>query len=88
LGALCLLMCFFLRRTAARAPAPISRLPQADLQSLLDQAPEAPSAPAPRPVPPAPQNPSARVVNALRDVLLRGLVVPTEFDDRHRRSPR
>jgi hypothetical protein len=88
LGALCLLMCFFLRRTATLAPAPISRLPQADLQSLLEHAPEAPSAPAPRPVPPAPQNPSSRVVNALRDVLLRGLAVPTEFDDRQRRSPR
>jgi hypothetical protein len=93
LGALCLLMCFFLRRTAARAPAPAtpSRLPQTDLQSLLEHAQDADRAPDPLPSPPAPtpqHNPSSRVVNALRDVLLRGLAVPTELDDRRHRNAR
>jgi hypothetical protein len=93
LGALCLLMGFFLRRTAASAPAPAptSRLPQADLQQLLEEAHDvdrAPDMPAPRPAVPPPQNPSSRVVNALRDVLMRGLAVPTELDDRRRRNAR
>lgn len=97
LGALCLLLCFFLRRTAARPPAPAlnSRLPQPDLQRLLEHAGSAdgtreqPAQPAP-PLPPAAptQSPSSRVVNALRDVLVKGLVVPTELDPRHRRSAR
>jgi hypothetical protein len=93
LGALCLLMCFFLRRTAARAPALAtpSRLPQTDLQSLLEHPQEAKQAPEPLPSPPAPapqHNPTSRVVNALRDVLLRGLAVPTELDDRRHRNAR
>jgi hypothetical protein len=93
LGALCLLMCFFLRRTAVRAPtlASPSRLPQTDLQSLLEHAQDAGRAPDPLPSPPAPtpqHNPSSRVVNALRDVLLRGLAVPTELDDRRHRNAR
>jgi hypothetical protein len=95
LGALCLLLWFFLRRTAARslAPAPNSRLPQPDLQQLLEHAddvehaPEAVAAPVVV-VSTPPQNASSRVVNALRDVLLQGLAVPTELDDRRRRRPR
>ena len=93
LDTLCLLLCFFLRRTAARPPAtaPASRLPQADLQQLLEHAHDvdrAPDMPPPRPAMPPPQNPSSRVINALRDVLMQGLVVPTAPDDRRRRSAR
>jgi hypothetical protein len=93
LGALCLLLWLFLRRTAEPTPAlaPTSRLPQADLQQLLDHAPDAglaPDMPAARPAVPPPQNPSSRVVSALRDVLLQGLAVPTELDDRRRRGAR
>lgn len=90
LGALCLLLCLFLRRTAGRAPAraPTSRLQQAAPQPLLAHAhdagrvPEAAAAPS-RPMSPPP-NPSSRVVNALRDVLMHGLAVPTEYDSTHR----
>jgi hypothetical protein len=97
LGALCLLSWFFLRRTAARppAPAPSSRLPQADLQQLLEPADDAARAPAVAATPTPqvvastpPQNASSRVVNALRDVLMQGLAVPTELDERRRRSAR
>ncbi len=92
LGALCLLMGFFLRRTvsraAAAAAAPTSRLPQVDLRPLLETAHNMAAASAPRDALPPPQSPSSRVVNALRDVLVRGLAVPTELDDRHRRSTR
>jgi hypothetical protein len=88
LGALCLSMWFFLRGTVVRTPLPAkhSRLPsQTDLQPLLAHVPAAPTptAPVPRPLAP-PQNPSSRVVAALRDVLMRGLVVPTELDDSRR----
>ena len=95
LGALCLLLCFFLRRTAARplARAPTSRLPQTDLQQVQEppndagRAPEPPAAPTPRVVLATPQNASSRVVNALRDVLMQGLAVPTEPDTtRQKRS--
>jgi hypothetical protein len=90
LGALCLSMWFFVRGTAARTPVPasakLSRLPlQTDLQQLLEHLPAAPTPTArvPRPLLP-PQNPSSRVVAALRDVLMRGLAVPTELDDSRR----
>ncbi len=93
LGALCMLLWFFLRRTAVRplAQAPSSRLPQTDLQAAAracECTPRRPQAQAPRAVAPTPQNPSSRVVNALRDVLMQGLAVPTELDDRRRRSAR
>jgi hypothetical protein len=96
LGALCLLSCFLLRRTAARplAPAPSSRLPPAEQQQLLgpahaaEPAPEARAAPTPQGVATPPPNASSRVVNALRDVLMQGLAVPTELDDRRRRRAR
>ncbi len=92
LGALCLLLWFFLRRTAAHppAPAPSSRLPQTDLLPLLEhahdteRAPEAPAAPVRTPT----QNSTSRVVNALHDVLMQGLAVPTELDDKRRRRAR
>ena len=98
LGALCLLMWFFLRGTAARRPAvvPSSRLPQTDLPPMLelaedDAARASPMPAAPTPpvvVPTPPPNASSRVVNALRDVLMQGLAVPTELDDRRRRRAR
>jgi hypothetical protein len=90
LGALCLSVWFFLRRSARPLAAPVavpSRLPRAELQALpewpvnTDRASETPTPPAAVPVP---QNPSSRVVSTLRDVLMHGLVVPTELDDRHR----
>jgi hypothetical protein len=99
LGTLCLLMWFFLRRTARPLAMPMAvnaRLAQAAVQPVhehhlaLTDRPVAPALPAPAPAPlaaSAPQNPSSRVVQALRDVLIHGLVVPTEFDvGRRRRS--
>jgi hypothetical protein len=92
LGTLCLLMWFFLRRTASPLPAPLavaSRLPPADLQALLEHpgradrpdetpAPAAPAAGA------MPSTHASRVVTALRDVLVTGLAVPTELDGKRR----
>lgn len=88
IGALCLLMWFFLRRTA-RPVAVASPLPQTDLQLMLehhgsaDRPHEVPPEPTPA-VAPAPQNQASRVVSALRDVLITGLAVPTELDDTRR----
>lgn len=90
LGALCLLMWFFLRPSARPLAAPMvvtSRLPRADLQALLEHPAntDRPSETPPPAAAPALQNPSSRVVSALRDVLMQGLAVPTELDDRRRR---
>jgi hypothetical protein len=86
-------MGFLLRHTAPPV-AVTSRLPHPDLQRLLEYpvTTERPSATPPA-MPavaaagatPAPQNPTSRVVDALRDVLLHGLAVPTELDPRRRR---
>lgn len=88
LGTLCLLLWFFLRGTtgpAAAPAAPMSRLPQTDLQQLLEQPACAPT-PAKETTPMLPpQNQDLRVASALRDVLMKGLVVPTELDDTRRR---
>jgi hypothetical protein len=85
LGALCLLMWFFLRRTV-RPSAVDSVLPQADLQTLLEHPGNADRPPEPTAVvAPVPQNQASLVVTALRDVLLKGLAVPTELDDTRRR---
>ncbi len=92
LGALCLVMCFFLRRTAARpmASAPASRLlQQIDLQPPQKPAHDAVRAPEVAAAPPRPKaplrKPSSCVVNALRDVLMHGLAVPTEYDTTRRK---
>jgi hypothetical protein len=61
-------------------------LPQADLQPLLehpgnaDRPPETTAV-----VAPVPQNQASLVVTALRDVLLKGLAVPTELDNKRQR---
>lgn len=99
LGALCLLLWFFLRRTArpqTALPTPSSRLTQTDLHPAPEpaddarRAPEAPTRPTPPTPHPAsvPQNASSRVVSALRDVLMQGLAVPTELDDKRQRRAR
>lgn len=88
LGALCLLMWWFLRRTARSPEARASRWPQVDLQALLehqegtDRSNE-PAPPTPVVAPPTP-NQAARVVSALRDVLIKGLAVPAELDKTRR----
>jgi hypothetical protein len=87
-GALCLLMWFFLRRTPPPPTARPSRLPQTDLQALLEQPKSVgrsiePSPPVPVTTAPT-ANQSSRVVSALRDVLLKGLAVPTELDKTRR----
>jgi hypothetical protein len=89
-GALCLLLWFFLKRGTSRplamAPAIASRPPPVDLQELLEHPGRAD-----RPheaalvVAPAAQNQASRVVSALRDVLIKGLAVPTELDDTRQR---
>jgi hypothetical protein len=92
-GALCLLLWFFLRRSTARPvaapPAVVSRLPQVDLQEMLEhpRSADRPKETAPTTaVAAAPaQNQASRVVTALRDVLMKGLAVPTEFDDTRQR---
>lgn len=87
-GALCLLLWLFLRRTTRPAAAPplASRLPPVDLQELLEHREHADR---PRETTatqtPAPQNQASRVVSALRDVLIKGLAVPTELDDTRQR---
>jgi hypothetical protein len=98
LGALCLLMWFFLRRTARPPVAAVSRLPPAELQAMPEQPSKADrSNEPPPPAPPQPAAPAApviasptpnhasRVVSALRDVLFQGLVVPAELDTTRRR---
>jgi hypothetical protein len=93
LGTLCLLMWFFFRRPvrARAAPAaPSSRLPQNDLQALLEHRQDSADRlhPLPRAAPP-PRDHASHVVTALRDVLLNGLVVRTELDEtRHPRNAR
>jgi hypothetical protein len=98
IGALCVLGWFGLRRgvppvaaTPARA-AEASRLPEPDLQLLLEHRPASapPALAAPRPAAAAPptHNQAARVVAALRDVLTVGLAVPTQLDDRRSRRVR
>lgn len=88
LGALCLSMWFFLRRTARPPVAPVSRLPQADLQEPPEHQKQ--SDRTNEPLPPAPvmaastQNQASRVVSALRDVLIHGLAVPAELDTTRR----
>lgn len=88
LGALCLLMWFFLRRTVRPPVAPVSRLPQTDLQALPEHKKETDRTN--EPAPPAPvmaattQNQASRVVSALRDVLIQGLAVPAELDTARR----
>jgi hypothetical protein len=88
-GALCLLLWFFFRRTtrpAAAPPALASRLPPVDLQELLEHREHADR---PRETTaaktPAPQSQASRVVSALRDVLVKGLAVPTELDETRQR---
>lgn len=90
LGTLCLLMGLFLRRPARPLTAPTavtSRLPQADPQQPQERAAitDRPISPPPPLAAAAPQNQSSRVVNALRDVLIQGLAVPTELDAGKRR---
>ncbi len=92
LGVLCLLMGFFLRGTAHAPAAPRalnSRLPPAEVEDMVERPASTDRPAVALPIAaPAPQNQSSRVVDALRDVLLRGLAVPTELDDRHRRRAR
>lgn len=94
LGALCLLMALFLRRTARPLAAPRalnSRLPQSDVVAPTESPADTDRAAAPLLQPArtaAAQSESARVVNTLRDVLMRGLAVPTELDERRRRNAR
>lgn len=92
LGALCLLAWFCLRRSSQRpVPAPlatVSRLPAADLPSLLEHDDHADrqheSKPASAVLAPAAKDQVSRVVTALRDVMTKGLAVPTELDNKHR----
>lgn len=85
-GALCLLLWFFLKggtRPAARPATAVSRLPQPHLQPLPEHqasAHRAHETPAAAP----PPNQASRVVSALRDVLTMGLAVPTEYDTTRR----
>jgi hypothetical protein len=93
IGALCVLGWLGLRRGAQPVTAAKpSRLPEPDLQSLLEHRPadEPPAMAAPRPAAAAPptQNQVSRVVAALRDVLTVGLAVPTQLDDRRSRRAR
>jgi hypothetical protein len=93
IGALCVLGWFGLsRRVQPVAAAKPSRLPEPDLQSLLEHRPasEPPALAAKTPATAAPpaQNQASRVVAALRDVLTVGLVVPTQLDDRRPRRAR
>ena len=92
LGALCLLMWFFLRRTARPLSAPAAvaaHPPPVDLQVMLEHSGRAdrPSETPPQ-APPmvvaASPNHASRVVTALRDVLTKGLTVPTELDAKRR----
>ena len=86
-GALCLLLWFFLRRTARPPAVKVSRLPQDEgpaplaheqsIEGSMDAAPPSVMAP-----PAASQ--TSRVVGALHDVLKQGLTVPAELDTARR----
>jgi hypothetical protein len=87
LGALCLLMWFFLRAGASPAaptPVVVSPLPKAELRPLLEHEARADHPPTPTQAAAPQPNQALRVVSALRDVLTVGLSLPTQYDPTRR----